>query len=955
MRNARSLYPIFFFVALILMFLAPLYNSLSLSNVIYSLILSVSGAVSFFFITRDKKAISIWVIAPLVAALFFTFSVPLVQNDFPVVSITATGQKNPESISSEVFVQFVTNPKSHISVSYPGWEKRPGVYVSYQNQPNTITFSGQWSNDSHLSLTSHAYSGVAKLKIGNDEREIDLYSSNAHTINIPLPDGAVSWKSWLQRVSIFISLSLLFFALTTPGSGRQSEIAKLLALCLVVTGASLWYVKDISYTGDLELVVLSGNGSPSKMSFDAGYGFTKALTFPVKTGSVHTEHYPNSSSSEWHLEVSDGSFSRFQIDGEVIKTEQVCDFSKESEGCVYQIFGDSPHIWLTDGRIKYQLENVEPDKNTDKYFVYISKNKDVLTATSSRAVIYASAWDRFSQWVNSVSVTDNNNSEFSTLIRISALKPSFYKTLGVNEKGEGVKLTSFNYPDFGSFIAMKVAFVLVSISFVFLAYFLFAIMRCLISSAINAQSKKIWIVSFGIFGWLLIAMVIGWPAVLGWDGFSPYIQAQAGQITLWYGIGYPLIVGGFLLSNMPQVITVWSFLATSVVLLGSCSLFFRYYQGKLACWGVIWAIVYIPLTVIMLGMLTHLRDAFNGLTLALFMLGSFCLAIYWRKLSLNAKLFFTVTLFVLGIALALLRIDNVPSLIFIAIGLSLLTFKPSVKLFSVLLLIAMSWGAINKVVEPLVYPDRHRAEEEKRLYASTAVMNPLTGMLVYGKGKLDPQLYKDIYVSLNKIMDVEYALKNWSPYNVVYWHQTASERPLPTSEVSKQLTKLYFISAIKEPVLFLHLRLSSFTAILGKDIFPLPPIASPQFNILPGLSDHLLSTTNPWKQTVELMGFGPHPHLSANLMKSLMKWSDYISSNYLQILMCFMAIVFFKRAPFAAVIACAELIRATVFLFFAPASVFLYLYELQLIGFMLPMLILIESKVRKYKGVGNDC
>lgn len=955
MRNAKNLFPACFFLALTLMFLAPLYNSLSLGNVIASLILSVGGAVSLFFIARDKKSISIWGIAPLVAALFFTLSVPLVQNDFPVVSITATGQKNPESISSEVFVQFVTNPKSHISVSYPGWEKRPGVYVSYQNQPNTITFSGQWSNDSHLSLTSHSYSGIAKLKMGNDERVIDLYSSNAHAIDIPLPNGAVSWASWLQRLSIFISLSLLFFAITTPSGGQQTEIAKLLALCLVVTGASLWYVKDISYTGDLELVVLSGNGSPETMSFDAGYGFTNSLTFPVKTGSVHTENYPNSSSSEWHLEVSDGSFSRVLIDGEAIKTEELCDFSKESKGCVYQIFGDNPNIWLTDGHIKYQLENVERNKNTDKYFVYISKNKDVLTVTRSRAVIYAAAWERFSQWVNSVLITDKNNTEFSTLIRISALKPGMYKALSVNEKGGGVKLASFNYPDFGSFTAMKVAFVLVCISFVLLIYFLFAIIRSLINSAKDAQTKKVLIVGFGILGWLLIAMVIGWPAVLGWDGFSPYIQAQGGQITLWYGIGYPLIVGGFLLSNLPQVITVWSFLATSVVLLGSCSLFLRYFQGKLAWWGVVWAIVYIPLTVIMLGMLTHLRDALNGLTLALFMLSSFCLAIYWRKFNLNTKLFFTIALFVLGIALALLRIDNVPSLICIAIGLSLLTFKPSVKLFSVLLLIALSWVAINKAVEPLVYPDRHRAEEEKRLYASTAVMNPLTGMLVYGKDTLDPQLYKDIYASLNKIMDVEYALKNWSPYNVVYWHQTASERPLPTSEVSKKLTELYFISAIKEPVLFLHLRLSAFTAILGKDVFPLPPIASPQFNILPGLSDHLLTTTNPWKQTVELMGFGPHPHLSVDVMKSLMKWSDYISSNFLQILICLMAIVFFKRAPFSAVIACAALIRATVFFFFAPASVFLYLYELQLIGFMLPMLILIEYKVRKYKGVDNDC
>lgn len=62
----------------------------------------------------------------------------------------------------------------------------------------------------------------------------------------------------------------------------------------------------------------------------------------------------------------------------------------------------------------------------------------------------------------------------------------------------------------------------------------------------------------------------------------------------------------------------------------------------------------------------------------------------------------------------------------------------------------------------------------------------------------------------------------------------------------------------------------------------------------------------------------------------------------------------FKRTPFTAVIACAALIRAMVFFFFAPASVFLYLYELQLIGFMLPMLMLIEYKVREYKGLDND-
>jgi len=954
MRITKYLYPLVVFLALGLMYIAPLYISLSLRNFIFAFIIALCGSISFIYLKSKTNHLSKWIIVPVITAFFLSFSMPLVKDSYPDIKVIATGQKNSLSKSSEVFVQFKTTDASGLKIAALGWEKRDDVYVSYHNQPNAITFKGSWGSESYLNFVSHPFSGIATLQIGNETRNIDLYSAVGHSVAIPLPEGSVSWKSWMQRLSILISIALTLIFLLSKDKYHHSVTVKLASICLMVASSSLWYVKDISYTGDLELVVISGNGTPDKMSFDAGHGFTDTLTFPLDTGQVHTVTIKDSVNGPWNIDVINGSASRYKPESSSGRIDDYCDLTIKNTGCLYEIVGDNPVVFITNGSIRQKLDELVPSKSSLKYFVYLANDDDNLTATSTRAVIYTSTWQHFSQWIKAVAVSNNSNN-FKVLARISALKPGTYTLLADNTNKGEVSLSSFNYQDTTSFIAMKVAFSLICSSFVILFYLLFKIFNSLRNSYRNQSKSKIVLAVTMITGWLLLALVIGWPAVLGWDGFAPYIMAQGGQITLWYGIGYPLMVGGFLLSNFPELVTLWSFFATLIFLLGTISLFFRFYEHKIALFGVIWVTIYIPLSLIMFGMLTHLRDAMNGMILSIFMLGGFCVAFFWKKISIQGRIFYCGILVLLGLILALMRIDNIPSLIIIAAGLLLMTRKFNIRMLAILIPVILAWCAINKIVEPLIFPDRVQAAEQKRLYASTAVMNPLTGMLVYGKDKLDPILYHEISDSLNQIMDIDYALKNWSPYNVVYWHQTASQRPLPSTEVSTKLTKLYFKSMLQEPLLFLHLRLSTFTAILGQDFFPLPPLPSPQFGLSsPALTDHLLATTNPWKQTVEVMGFGPHPHFSTQLMQKFLSWSDLVANSLLQLLICLVAIGLFRYNPFSAVVALAIVVRCVVFFFFAPASVYLYLYELQLMGFAMPVMMLVEWKMRRNKEVRND-
>lgn len=934
------------FFVLVAMFIIPEIGKLTWFTSLIAVVFSAVGVCSFVYLRKSHKQFSHLYLLPIIAALLISLAVPLAKSSFPLVQIVATGNKNINSNSSEVYVNIVSAGDSAIKIAEEGWEKRNEVYVSYQNQPSVLSLTGTWGDGSYLNFSRHSYSGIVKLIINGREQSIDLYSPVGSTLKVALPFGAVAWTSWLQRIAVFIVLGLIFTSLIYVIGVNNRSLQKMSAFCLLVAGLSIFYVKDLSYTGDLEIIPLSGDGVPSQIRLDAGYGFNDNLSFPLKSGSIHTKAYSDVIADTVKLEVEDGISNKFSISGEYQSTDE-CSILTEGAGCLYQIIGVAPKVYVLNGNEKHLLQSFDLQENSTKKYIYIFNKDGRLNVSIINSSIFLSAWSQFSQWVKRIEVTDASGKYFPHLARVSALKPLEFIPLKIDESQRTSLLSKFKYEDTGSFRAMKIAFILIWCSVAALPFLIWIISRSLLSSARRGYKKAITISVVAIFFWLILALFIGWPAIIGWDGYSPYIQAQTGQITLWYGIGYPLIVGGFLLSNYPQFITLWSFIVTSVCLTGVLALFFRSYSGKQSWLVVIWFSLYIPQSVIMLGMLTQLRDTFNGLLLSSFVIGVFSLAVLWDKLEKYSRIISLLTLLLLANSLALLRVDNIPTLFIISIGLtfSVCRFNLRSVLFSFFVLINLV--VINSSIQQYVYPDKIRADQEKRLYASTAVINPLSGILVYGKEKISAQFYNEIYTKLDRVIDADFAIKNWSPYNVVYWHQTAANRPLPTKENISDLNKLYLKTIVKAPSLFLQLRLSTFSAILGKDISGLPQTSSPSFSILPGFSDHLLDVHRPWSVTNELMGFRASSHFDSANTNLLMKWSDIVNFTYCQIAMCLLALLLCVRCPIAAIISLGLLARCAIFFLFAPASVTFYLYELQIIGFALPILMYYEFTRKK--------
>lgn len=107
------------------------------------------------------------------------------------VVITATGEKNDQAKSSEVWLML---PDYDALSSWPakfempaGWERKRDVVVSYQNQPASISFSIESGEvGSFISFAEHEYSGVANVEINGRSINLDLYSAAAGQRRIDL-------------------------------------------------------------------------------------------------------------------------------------------------------------------------------------------------------------------------------------------------------------------------------------------------------------------------------------------------------------------------------------------------------------------------------------------------------------------------------------------------------------------------------------------------------------------------------------------------------------------------------------------------------------------------------------------------------------------------------------------------------------------------------------------------
>lgn len=886
---------------------------------------------------------SVWAAATIAAALL-VLSVPLVRDGGERIMVRATGQKSPQALNSEVWVRLHT-PSGIVDATRDaaGWEHRGDIYVSYQNQPAELDFGVNRADGAFLEFVSHDHSGIAEVVIGKKTKRIELYSPAGTSRIVPLPEADSSWRAVAQRIALALAMALMFAALLGALLRSAPSWGVLAAVSLVAASSVAVTLAPRSYPGSATLVAFGGLSTPTTVELDAGHGFSPSLHFPMNSGAISRTSVPPSDASGAMIRVEDGVLGL--LNPAIRQGSESPDdcLERVSAGCVYEVSGTPSHVWLEREGRRTQIALPKPAQGAERLFLVVQRHGESVVFAASRAYVELSPWSRFSQWVQSVRIGDGRNGYADTVIRVDG---TVYVTLPVVGADGSHAMRAIPRHDTPSFVGMKLLSALIAASFIVLMAALAWITRVFVHAWRSGVRLPIALMAFGWIVWLGVAVTAGWPAIMGWDGLSPYIQAQTGQVTLWYGLGYPLIVGGFLLLGPPWLITVWSLLGVTVLMLGSAALATRSGSRKAAWLAALMLCALIPLSSVFVGALTHLRDAMNGLMLALFTFSSFVLALRWRHFSDAQRTCAVALLVVVGCCLALLRVDNLPALAVLLAGFSLCVGGLRLRSAALVAAVLLCWLAVNPLIERKLMPDRDAAAAEKRTYGSTALINPLTGFLVHGRGRIPEPLYEENRRALAQVLDVEHARKNWSAYNVVYWHQTNKG---PVSEaLGKNLRKLYVRTMVADPLLFLHLRMATFGAMLGHDWFGFDGQQRDEAGH-PSFNDHLLTDDPNWKQLVQLYGYSAREggHVAPRWTVAFLEWSERTSSNLLPLVLCVAALLMFRRAPLSAVVALSELARAGVFFLFAPASVYLYLYDLHLIGFVLPLLAWAEVEHRR--------
>lgn len=934
-------------------YLAPLMGVLTPTAVVIALLLGLSVAVGAALMRANgPRHLLLTLPFSLMAAVIVAVSIPLVKDGYADVRITATGQRNPASKSSEVFVRLISGSVLGLrDFEGDGWEKRGDVFVSYQNQPNVLLYRGAWGSPAALRFVRHPYSGIVEANIGGETHRIDLFAEREAYVDVPLPEATISWKGYLQRGSVIAGLTVLFagVGLSFTSAGLFAGVvyfAAVLTSCLVL-GA----VRNDSYSGSAEFVAFMAEEAPGRVEMDAGYGFTPALVLPVKSGASKISSFEFANPLEWKIGIDGGSLRAFRdLDGSsdapVSGSDNGCAIRSPGR-CVYEVLGTDAKIWLQHGGEQRSVALPATVEGGTRLFLLVERESGRMTVSTSRAFVLLTPWDQFSRRIQAVRIIDADDAPAAKLVRLMSDGVGGYRMTPRRADG-AFSVPHLDRPDTASYAGVKVMAVLMALSFVVLIGVAWRVVADLLKSYRAGRRVEVAAVLAASLFWVGAALAAGWPAVVGWDGFSPYIQVETGSVTLWYGIGYPLIVGGFLLLGSGAVITAWSAGLTLVVLLGAAAGVMRYCERTTRLVVAALFVVVPPLTAMGIGMLTHLRDAMNGLLLAVFAIGCFATALDWPALSQERRRLSAAGLLALGLMLALLRIDNLPTALFIASALIWVVVANRRQRVGLMLLVWVALLGVGPVVERLVIPDRIAAETEKRSYEATALINPLVGVLVRGRGQMDDAERAELRAILDKVMDISVAEKQWTPYNIIYWHETASLRPVPDRDVIRALRAIFVKTAVTHPVLFFEMRLATFVGTLGHTWETPEGGAKSALNHgLGGFHDHLQTDSPQWKRTAEIYGFAPDAHLSSHAAKMLQEWSSSTASTVLPLLLCLAIALRIRRHPCASIIAIGELMRAAVFFLLAPASVFLYLFDLHILGFLLPLLAGTEVAARR--------
>ena len=607
-------------LAVALAWLAPVAGTISIQACIIASILAALSGFCLFYSLAGRMVMRS-VLAAALLAIGVASITPAVSDSGAEIEVVATGERNPRSQGSEVFVRMDSRQGSG-EILAPKWEKRGETYVSYQSQPSSWRYMGSWTAGAKLSIVQHPYSGVAIVKVAGQQRRYDLYSPEQSTLDValPVPNASIKGIARLAALSICAFIATLALARLTGASRKASW---LLAACLAFAGLSGVWVSAASYPGAIDLVAFESPGGVSTVVAGQNGEWVPALKFDAKAGPSIKEVLHVSSPLDWRLAIHDGSLNYIPgvnaAETAVAPIEDMGCPLQVKVGCIYEISGDQPSITISGKGESHalQLPHQVTDAASKRMFLRVLRTNEKIELSVSRASVSLTPWATYARWMTMARILDNQGRAAEEIYEIDYEDGAVVRPLAQGKDGT-VSLRPMRHVDTPTvtgmkYMAMWMGF-LWSLAVGVIVLSLMAGVRAFRSGA-KFQTVIPIVMVLGTFGYML---VISWPGVLGWDGFSPYIQAQAGQVTLWYGTGYPLSVGALLLRGDGFWITVWQLtlaLATFfAVIVGCASAPSRRVQWLPTILTWFW----LPFSASAVGAVTHLRDNMNGLVFAAF-------------------------------------------------------------------------------------------------------------------------------------------------------------------------------------------------------------------------------------------------------------------------------------------------------------------------------------------------
>ncbi|WP_227459042.1 hypothetical protein [Cupriavidus pauculus] len=871
--------------------------------------------------------------------------VPVVHDRYPEVKLIATGEHAALSDGTEVWAPDVV--PGRVYFEGPGWERRENSVVSYAGQPNVAVLKGLWNAGDIVRLMKHPHSGIAIVRIGDTEQRIDLYAPGQATASFELPAPGVNRFSVSRQLArlLVVFLAAAFGAVlgrwTAPGPVFLSAAA------ILGTAAAL-IVSDTSFPGDLELLAY-GTGSLSRLEVDTGDG---SFPFPIHDrhdrSSVEVS-LPRSGQQTVRLGVAAGRLRPLNplgpdtVGGAASVRASALNLC--ATGAAFEVFehvdGDGPHalhVWSNSGKVSAEHQLVLKNDPGGKRYVVVRCTWPAVSVTYSQALLAISAWSFPHGRVKSVKALDDGGNQLP-LLQVSSGNPLGFSQL---RKGNtGYQRIKLDRSDTGASFIQKVLATCLAFALPLVAWVAVLNVRAARRNWRPGNRMLVAWLYLAPLGWVASCALIQWPGTVAWDAYSPFIQAQTGTITLWYGVGYPMITAAVLLLADPSTIALLQCLVAALIV--QFVMVHCIEGGKVTSRVAALACLGLPLTVIPFAATTYSRDALNGILLAAF--GTMWTIFMWRLRStrpIDPRSAGSV-IAALAICLVLLRVDNLIPVAVLVLAIPVLVPVRRIVTTTYAVLLMLAVALANPLAERVIMGKEGFSKDEKNRYVEASLVSPLVGFLADPAGRISPETRRRLEHDLAQAVDVPESVRKWTPYNVIWWHQQIETRPAPTDALIRNMRRDLVRAILDDPMRFLEMRSSVLASTLGHRWLTASGETATHVQEIEKFVDRVWMTAS--VDTVAMnrfLGLNLERRLSAPLSRAVFEWYARYATTLPQFLVCLILVCLIRRLPLAGVMALALLAHAGVFFALAPADVFLYLFDMHFMGYLLVPLAALE-------------